>query len=69
MNYLDKLWEKYFAGDELFKETIISIITEALEKQRELSCIAINDDKEHTYYEYRNAILNTKLEEQDNEIH
>jgi len=67
MNYLDELWEKYFAGDELFKETIISIITEALEKQRELSCIAINDDQEHTYYEYRNIILNTKLEEQDNE--
>jgi guanylate kinase len=69
MNYIEELWEKSIndAGDTVYsvisKKQFMRVLTEALGKQRELSCIAINNDKEHTYTELRSIILHNKLEE------
>lgn len=74
MSYIDELFRKYAKilthnGDivdsrlQMIYEEFKQALTEALEKQREISCIAINDEGWHTYAECRTLILNTKLEE------
>lgn len=68
MNYLDELFNRYAElwtvhGDCKKREPFKIAISEALEKQRKLSCIAINNEGWHTYSECRTLILETKLEE------